>query len=139
MDKMLKSVADIPISTGWIVRIRKLLNMSLEQLGKRLNTTAQAIKGMEIREEKGSITLNTLKRAANGLEMEVVYAFVPRESLEAMIADHALKRATWIATQESVQQSLGVLDNDDQELSDEKVNQLKMRLIKELHKSIWDE
>ena len=139
MDEILRSVANIPVSTGWISTIRRLLNMSLEQLGKRLNTTAQAIKGMEIREEKGSITLNTLKKAANGLDMDVVYAFVPRQSLEAMIAQNALNRATWIATQERLQQPLGLFANDDEELFYEKVKQLQTNLIKKLHKSIWDE
>ena len=60
---------------GWIYTIRKSLNMTLEQLGKRANMTRQGVKKLEEREASGSISLNTLKEIGKALDMKLVYGF----------------------------------------------------------------
>ena len=60
---------------GWIYTIRKSLNMTLEQLGKRVNMTRQGVKKLEEREARGSISLNTLKEIGKALDMKLVYGF----------------------------------------------------------------
>ena len=79
--KLLKSVSKamaVP-SNGWINTLRKTLNMSLKQLGKKLQVTSQNINQLEQREIEGSISIQKLKDVAEALEMNFVYAFIPKD------------------------------------------------------------
>ena len=76
LDRKLKpflgsEVIIIPES-GWINTIRTTLNMTLEQLGKKLNMTKQGVKRIEESESAGTITLKSLKEVGNALEMKFV-------------------------------------------------------------------
>ena len=72
---------------GWIYSIRQAINMSLRQLGKRLNITPQSVKEIEEREKNGTITLNKLREASAAMDMKLVYAIIPQEeSLEKIIS-----------------------------------------------------
>ena len=72
--------------TGWIRAIRTALNMSLEQLGKKMSIRRQSVNKLEQREKDGTISVKSLKEAAKALDMHFVYGFVPKDgSLEALI------------------------------------------------------
>jgi len=68
--------------------------MSGVQLGKRLKVTPQTIEAMEKSETAGTIQLNTLKRAAEALDCTLVYALVPKTSLENTVNNQARQIAT---------------------------------------------
>jgi predicted DNA-binding mobile mystery protein A len=74
-----------PPVRGWIRAIREALGMSSSDLAARLGTTRQAVSQMERSEVDGSIRLETLRRAAEELDCTVVYALVPKSSLEEMV------------------------------------------------------
>lgn len=78
-----------PPPKGWIRAIRDALGMSLRQLGDRLGQTPQAVSYLEEAEKNGTISLNTLRRAAEALDCVVVYAVVPTTSLTEMIDNRA--------------------------------------------------
>jgi len=46
---------------GWINTIRTALNMTMAQLGTKLNITRQGVKSIEESEAKGTISINSLK------------------------------------------------------------------------------
>lgn len=70
---------------GWIRAIRDALGMSGVQLGRRLGVTAQGVLGLERSEASGRIQLDTLRRAAEAMDCVLVYAVVPRTSLQDMV------------------------------------------------------
>lgn len=70
---------------GWIRAIRDALGMSGAQLGRRLGVTAQGVLGLERSEASGRIQLDTLRRAAEAMDCVLVYAVVPRTSLQDMV------------------------------------------------------
>jgi predicted DNA-binding mobile mystery protein A len=74
---------------GWIRAIRDSLGMSGVQLGKRLKVSPQTIEAMEKSEAAGTIQLNTLRRAAEAMDCKLVYALVPRTSLENTVRNRA--------------------------------------------------
>ena len=92
LDRKLLSFSDageikLP-AKGWISGIRITLNMTLEQLGRKLGITRQGARRIETSEASGTITLNLLKEAGKALEMRLVYGFVPAHgSIDALI-DH---------------------------------------------------
>lgn len=70
---------------GWIREIREALRMTAAQLGKRIAISQPAISQLEESETDGTITLNTLRKAARGLGGELIYAIVPSTTLDEML------------------------------------------------------
>ena len=125
-------------SKGWINTFRNSLKMSLRQLGDRLHISPQSVKEIEEREANGTITLNSLRDAANAMDMKLVYGFVSKhESLEQMIE----KRAKELAT-EIVMRTHTTMTLEDQQNSKERIEQAitqKTAEIKfEMPKYLWD-
>lgn len=127
-----------PPPTGWIKAVRTTLGMSLQQLGNKISITKQSLQDIERREKDGSITLKTLRDAANALDMELVYGFVPNDvSLESMIE----KRATELATK-IVLRTANTMKLEDQANSKNRIKKaIKERaaeIVNELPKILWD-
>ena len=78
---------------GWIRAIREALGMTSTQFGKRLGVSQPTALGFEKSEARKGITLETLERAANALDCRLVYALVPKNSLESLVEERALKLA----------------------------------------------
>jgi predicted DNA-binding mobile mystery protein A len=78
---------------GWIRALRDVLGMSSAQLGKRLGKRAQSVDDWEEAEANGSIQLKTLRQAADALECRLVYALVPKTSLNATVDTRTRKIA----------------------------------------------
>ncbi len=78
-----------PPTRGWVKAIREALGMSTAQLAKRLGVRQPSIVDIERSEEKGSIELATLRRVAEALNCNLVYALVPNQPLEMTIRERA--------------------------------------------------
>lgn len=74
---------------GWIRALRDALGMTAEQLGERMGITQPSVQRLEQSEAEGTIQLKTLRRAAEALDCEVVYALVPRKTLRQTYDDAA--------------------------------------------------
>ena len=123
---------------GWIHSIRHALNMTMEQLGKRMGITKQGVKRIEESEVKGSLSLNTLKEVAEALDMKLVYALVPKKgSLQSLIDKKAKDLATKIVmrTHKNMQLENQAISD---ELLEEAINDLAEELRYEMKKSLWD-
>ena len=127
----------IPV-TGWINTIRTALNMTLAQLGNKLNTTRQGAKYLEEREIKGTITINALNDFAQALNLKFVYGFVPKDlTFDNLVNIRAEKIATKIVMRTNQNMSL-----EDQNIDDEKlklaIKDLADDLKREMRKTLWD-
>ncbi len=89
--KKYKGQKNLP--NGCINYIRRSLNISLKQLGAKLGLSSQAIYAIEQREKHKNITLKKLNQVANALNMDLLYAFVPKKPLEEMIKEKAYIKA----------------------------------------------
>lgn len=122
---------------GWVNAIRTSLNMPLHILGHKLNTSPQGIKNLEIREANGSITLNALKEAAEGLDMQLVYALTPKhESLEKMIEEKARQIAHEIVMRTSASMKLEDQENTRDRLV-KAINEKAEDIQEELPRYLW--
>lgn len=85
LDRVLASFRKLPRRTppprGWIRALRDALGMTAEQLGERMGITQPSVQRLELSEAEGTIQLSSLRRAAEALDCEVVYALVPRKTL----------------------------------------------------------
>ncbi len=79
---------------GWIRAIRDALGMSARELAARMDVIQQNISELERRELRGTITLDTLRRAADALDCDLVYALMPRTTLDEAVRTQARRKAT---------------------------------------------
>lgn len=93
---------------GWIRAIRDALGMTATDLGRRLGVSQAAVAQFEKAEKAGSITLKSLRSAAEALDCTLVYALVPRQPLEdlmrgraSVLADQQLARTHHTMTLEN--------------------------------------
>lgn len=78
---------------GWIRTTRQALGMRLVDLAKRIGVTEGALRQNEAAELDESLTLKHLRRAAEAMGCELVYAFVPKTSFENRYKEQVRKRA----------------------------------------------
>ena len=131
------TMPDIP-SHGWIHGIRTAMNMSFRQLAKRLQITPQSAHHMEKREMDGSITLKSLRDAADAMNMKLVYGFVPRAgSIEKTINEQTVAVARKIVMRTDTTMKL-----EDQAVSygqiEKSVKELAEEIKQEMPRYLWD-
>jgi len=90
--------AATPPRHGWVRAIREAIGMTTAELGERMGSEGSTVARMESSEASDRIRLDTLRRAASALDCELVYALVPRQRLEDMVDEQALKRASQLVT-----------------------------------------
>ncbi len=125
-----------PPPRKWIRAIRDALGMSGVQLARRLNIRPQSVEALEKSEADGTIQLKTLRRVAEALDCTLVYALVPKETLEASVH----KRAKRIALRE-LRRASHTMKLEAQETSDKKRDEQIETYIREVVKDreIWNE
>ena len=74
---------------GWLRAIRDAIGMTTAQLANRMNVSQPRIVALEKSEANGSITLQTLQRAAEALGCRVVYALIPEKPLAEVVRERA--------------------------------------------------
>lgn len=123
---------------GWVRAIRETLGMTTRQFGARLGVSQPRIIKLEKSEVDGSITLESLERAAQALGCRVVYVLVPEKPLGETIHE----RAALLAERQlkSVEQTMRL---EDQAVRDDaRRKEARQRFIDELLRKparLWDE
>ena len=79
--------------SGWIKAIREALGMPAAHLAKRLGLVPSTVLRMETSEADDTISLGSLRRAAEALDCELQYALVPRQSIAQTMESQANKVA----------------------------------------------
>lgn len=127
----------VPPHKGWISAIRSALNMTLEQLGDKSGKTKQAISKLEKSEVEGGITLANLRDTAQALDMQLVYAIVPREeTLEVFIEKKARALATKIVQRTNRQMILEAQEIKQEELA-QAIEEMTADLVNRMDRRIW--
>lgn len=82
-----------PPPAGWVRAIREALGMSAADLAERMGVTETSALRLEVSERQRRIRMDTLERAAEALDCDVIYALVPRKTLEQMVREQAGTKA----------------------------------------------
>jgi len=85
--RVLKNVS--PPVKGWIRAIRDALGISARQLASRIGVSQQSVSRIEKDESGGSVTIKTMRKAAEALDCLFVYGFVPRQTLRETLRSQA--------------------------------------------------
>lgn len=123
---------------GWLRAIRNALGMTTAQFARRLGVSQPRIIELEQSEVSGSVTLNTLQRAAEGLGCRLVYALIPEKPL----AETVRERTELIAERQlkAVEQTMRLEDQSVKDATAAK--DLRRQFVEELLRRparLWDE
>lgn len=128
------SATFIPPRRSWIKTIRESLGMSAQVLGSRLNVSQQAVLALELSEAEGRVRINSLRKAAEVLGCDFVYAFIPKTGLENSVRKQAT--SVFEETMKNVSHSMK-LEAQDTVLSEAEREELLDSLI--ASGNIWHE
>lgn len=112
---------------GWLSTTRTALGMSAIQLAGRMNVSRQNIFQAEQNELSGSITLQTMQKMAEAMGCRLVYAIVPKNRVEDLLAERARIVATRIVETTNKHMAL-----EDQALTDKQISKEIERMQKEI-------
>lgn len=125
---------------GWIKTVRTALNMSVQQLARRLSVTRAYIYKVESAESTGGLTLKKMKEVAEALECRFVYAFVPENYPETI--DEIVERRARMLAFAIVSKTHHHMALEDQALTSEQLerecDRVVMEILRTRPSSIWD-
>jgi predicted DNA-binding mobile mystery protein A len=142
MDELIQSFVsgkqNVQTSAGWIQSARLALGMSLRQLAERVGVSVSALTNFEKREQTDSVSLATLKKAANAMDMELVYYFKPKDgSIKNAVEKQARKRAQEILNQSN--QTMKLEDQETNSSSQElELERLTKDIMSKMPQNLWD-
>lgn len=143
VDRQLAPLRRRPLSRparGWVRALREALGINGNQLARRMRIARSQLSQIEDGEARGVVSLNTLQRAADALDCDLVYAFVPRDgkTLEELVHERAQRVA-----KRAVEQVAGTMALEDQRTSNEfrklEVERIAADLIRSMDRRLWDE
>jgi predicted DNA-binding mobile mystery protein A len=97
LDRSLDDMRRLPPrpTSGWIASVREALGLTLGQVGQHLRASRQAVQQLERAEASDRITLGALRRVAEAMGCELVYALVPKTGSFVELAERPTRdRAT---------------------------------------------
>jgi predicted DNA-binding mobile mystery protein A len=116
-------------ASGWIKAVRGALGISERAFAKRLGIKQPTLQDLERGERSGSITLESLRRAADALDADLIYAIVPRKPLRAAISARARALA-----EERLKPIAQTMAMEGQALSNRQLKRQLEELVEELEK-----
>lgn len=123
-------------STGWIKAIREALGIPATYLAKRLGVVHSSVVRLESSEADDTITLASLRRAAEALGCELQYALVPRKPLAETLDAQAEKVAR--ARMEAVAHTMALeAQATSKNTVDTQLRELKESLLKGSRRELW--
>ena len=89
LDRSLSEARNVPPrpSGGWIASVREALGLTLAEVGRHLRAPRQTVQKFERAEATDRITLGTLRRVADAMGCDLVYALVPKSGSFAELAE----------------------------------------------------
>ena len=142
LDKSLDRLKDmkfsVPPQKGWIRAIREAIGMSGRQLGKRLNVSKQRIHELENEELSGSVTIKTMRKAAEALQCIYIYGLIPHENLEQIVknrAEYISKRKMKISNQTMMLENQQLSEKETEEMTHSQAEEM----VNTLPQSLWDD
>ena len=142
MDELIQSFVsgkqNAQTSAGWIQSARLALGMSLRQLAERVGVSVSALTNFEKREQTDSVSLATLKKAANAMDMELVYYLKPKQGS----IYHTIKKQARLQALEILEQSNQTMKLENQETSiasqEIELERLTNEIASKIPANLWD-
>ena len=121
-------------SRGWLKEIREALGRTERQQAERLGITGPTLHKSEQSEADERISLGQLRKLADGLDCDLVYALVPRKPLPDVVQDRAMQLA-----KEEVYGVAHTMGLEDQRPTDARIQKQVARRADDLLRGKWSD
>lgn len=124
---------------GWVRAIREALGMNGRQLAERMGIARSHLSQIENAEARDSISLRSLRRAADALGCDLVYAFVPRDgkTLDGMVQERARAVAERIVADVATTMALEA-QSVDRGFQKREVDRVASELVHAMRRVLWE-
>lgn len=112
--------------------------MSAAQLAARMEVRQSTVAKMERTEQEETISLQSLRRAAEAMDCTLVYAFVPRQTLEETVRSRARQRAEQFVGRVERTMALEAQERT-QDAFQAEVEELAAEMVRTLSRELWRE
>ncbi len=123
---------------GWLRAIRDALGITTAQLARRMDLSQPRISNIEKGEVRNTVTLDTLRKAAEALDCTLVYALVPNKPLDDILRDRA-----WRVADAQLDRANNTMRLEDQALTPDDLADERDRLVADLLRGdprrLWDD
>jgi len=119
---------------GWLKEVREALGRTERQQAERLNIASSTLHKSEQSEADERISLGQLRKLADALDCELVYALIPRMPLPQVVQEQAEKLAK--AEVFGVAHTMAL---EDQKPADERIQKQVTRRAEELLRGKWSD
>ncbi len=121
---------------GWLALLRHALGMSGAQVAARMGVSRNAIYQAEGDEREGAITIARMRKIADAMNAEFVYALVPKGSVDDVIRAQARQKAEALVRRARAHMAL-----ESQSLSNEqtkqRIEELADELVRNMPSDFW--
>jgi len=124
---------------GWIKTIRQNLGLSTLKLAERLGIERSVVSRMEKRESQKRVTLETLEKAAQAMECQLIYFIVPQNesSFENLLDRKSLEAAKKLFQRVNHSAELENQAVKSKEYEEKQLRKLARELKEKLSPLIW--
>lgn len=123
---------------GWIRAVRDALGMTTRQFAARMGKSQSTVVDLEKSEASDTISLGSLRKAAEALDCRLIYALVPNRPLDDILRERATQVAEWRLSPVSHSMAL-----ENQALNRDGLQAERERLVDDLLRnranSLWEE
>jgi len=125
---------------GWVRAIRDALGMNGRQFSDRMRISRTNLGKLEDSEVRGVVSMETLRRAAEALGCDLIYALVPRDgkTLDMLVQERALEVA-----KAQVDRVASTMELEDQAVSREfrkrETDRVAVELVRTMSRDLWNE
>lgn len=139
VNKVAKQMRTIPLpKQGWLSTTRNALGISVAQLAGRMSVTRGHISRIEKSELTGSVTLKTMQNMAEAMGCRFVYAIVPRNGVEDLLAERARIIATRIVETTNKHMALEDQSLTDKQISNE-IERMQKEILQDIPSDFWND
>ena len=114
---------------GWLRAVREALGITIREVSRTMRKTPQTVAAFEKSEAADRITLQTLRRYAEALNCEVVYAIVPKNGSLQQLAEARARLAAERDVQ-AVEHTMVLEDQATRGIPDKIARETKRRMKK---------
>ncbi len=123
---------------GWLRTVRTALGMSGTQLAKKLGVTKARVSKAEQDEPHGSVTLKTMHTMAEAMGCKFVYAIVPKQNVEDVIKERAIKKASTQVKTASTHMALEAQSLSKEQLEFE-IERIAAQIMDKMPSDFWND
>lgn len=122
---------------GWLATLRKALGMSGAQVAARMGVSRNAIYQAERNERDSAITIAQMRKIADAMDCDFVYAVVPKGTIGDVIQAQARRKAEARIRRAGAHMALELQSLSEKQMK-QRIDDLAAMLVRDMPPDFWE-